>query len=63
MSQEFLNKMNSGEVQSTRGTQNEIGHGLGLQLVNDFLKKHGSHLLVSTLEGKGSEFYFYLKAA
>jgi hypothetical protein len=32
-------------------------------LVNDFLKKHGSHLSVSTLEGRGSEFYFYLKAA
>jgi signal transduction histidine kinase len=63
MSQEFLNKMNSGEVLSTRGTKNEIGHGLGLQLVNDFLNKHSSHLLVSTLEGKGSEFYFYLKAA
>jgi signal transduction histidine kinase len=63
MSQEFLNKMNSGEVLSTRGTKNEIGHGLGLQLVNDFLKKHGSHLSVSTLEGRGSEFYFYLKAA
>lgn len=63
MTQEFLNNMNSGEVLSTRGTKNEIGHGLGLQLVNDFLKKHSSHLLVSTLEGKGSEFYFYLKAA
>lgn len=63
MTQDFLNNMNSGEVLSTRGTKNEIGHGLGLQLVNDFLKKHNSHLLVSTLEGKGSEFYFYLKAA
>jgi len=63
MTQDFLNNMNSGEVLSTRGTKNEIGHGLGLQLVNDFLKKHDSHLLVSTLEGKGSEFYFYLKAA
>lgn len=63
MSQDFLTKMNAGEVLSTRGTKNEIGHGLGLQLVNDFLKKHDSHLLVSTLEGKGSEFYFYLKAA
>ena len=63
MTQDFLNNMNSGEVLSTRGTKNEIGHGLGLQLVNDFLKKHDSQLLVSTLEGKGSEFYFYLKAA
>lgn len=63
MTSEFLRKMNSGDVLSTRGTKNEIGHGLGLQLVNDFLNKHSSHLLVSTLEGKGSEFYFYLKAA
>jgi signal transduction histidine kinase len=63
MSQDFLSKMNSGEVLSTRGTKNEVGHGLGLQLVNDFLNKHSSHLMVSTLEGKGSEFYFYLKAA
>jgi signal transduction histidine kinase len=62
MSTEFLKKMNSGEVLSTRGTKNEIGHGLGLQLVNDFLNKHSSHLMVSTVEGKGSEFYFYLKA-
>jgi signal transduction histidine kinase len=62
ISAEFLHKMNSGEVLSTRGTKNEIGHGLGLQLVNDFLNKHSSHLMVSTVEGKGSEFYFYLKA-
>ena len=62
MSTEFLKKMNAGEVLSTRGTKNEIGHGLGLQLVNDFLNKHSSHLMVSTVEGKGSEFYFYLKA-
>ena len=63
ISPEFLKKLNSGDVLSTRGTKNEIGHGLGLQLVNDFLSKHGSHLLVSSVEGKGSEFYFYLKAA
>lgn len=63
MTEDFLKKINSGEVNSTRGTKNEIGHGLGLQLVNDFLHKHASHLMVSTLEGKGSEFYFYLKAA
>ena len=63
MSSEFLNKMNSGEVISTRGTKNEIGHGLGLQLVNDFLSKHSTQLNVSSIVGKGSEFYFYLKIA
>jgi two-component system sensor histidine kinase/response regulator len=63
MSSEFLNKMNSGEVISTRGTKNEIGHGLGLQLVNDFLSKHSTQLNVSSVVGKGSEFYFYLKIA
>jgi signal transduction histidine kinase len=63
MTPEFLRKLNSGDVLSTKGTMNEIGHGLGLQLVNDFLVKHNSNLLVSSIEGKGSEFYFYLKAA
>jgi len=63
MTPEFLRKLNSGDVLSTKGTLNEIGHGLGLQLVNDFLVKHNSNLLVSSIEGKGSEFYFYLKAA
>lgn len=62
MTEDFLKKINAGEVMSTSGTKNEVGHGLGLQLVNDFLAKHNSSLLVSTLEGKGSEFYFYLKA-
>ena len=61
ISAEALKKMNSGDVLSTRGTKNEIGHGLGLQLVNDFLSKHDTQLNVSSVVGKGSEFYFYLK--
>ena len=61
ISAEALKKMNSGDVLSTRGTKNEIGHGLGLQLVNDFLSKHSTQLNVSSVVGKGSEFYFYLK--
>jgi signal transduction histidine kinase len=61
MTSEAVNKMNLGEVISTRGTKNEIGHGLGLQLVNDFLNKHQTQLNVSSVVGKGSEFYFYLK--
>ena len=63
MSADFMKKMNSGEGISTRGTKNEIGHGLGLQLVNDFLSKHNTQLNVSSVVGKGSEFYFYLKIA
>lgn len=63
MSTEALRKMNSGHVLSTRGTKNEIGHGLGLQLVKDFLSKHSTQLNVSSVVGKGSEFYFYLKIA
>jgi signal transduction histidine kinase len=63
MSNEFMKKMNSGDTVSTRGTKNEIGHGLGLQLVNDFLSKHNTQLNVSSVVGKGSEFYFYLKIA
>jgi signal transduction histidine kinase len=63
MSADFMKKMNSGEGISTRGTKNEIGHGLGLQLVNEFLSKHSTQLNVSSVVGKGSEFYFYLKIA
>jgi signal transduction histidine kinase len=63
MSPDFLAKLNSGEVLTTRGTQNECGHGLGLQLVNDFLSKHNTELHVTSVPGKGSEFYFYLKIA
>jgi signal transduction histidine kinase len=36
----------------------EHGHGLGLQLVQEFLKKQNSELEVESSLGEGSRFYF-----
>ncbi|MDP4609777.1 MAG: GAF domain-containing sensor histidine kinase [Opitutales bacterium] len=45
---------------SERGTDGEQGHGLGLQLVHQFLAEHGSELEVESDVGKGSVFRFKL---
>ncbi|RAK06639.1 PAS/PAC sensor signal transduction histidine kinase [Halanaerobium saccharolyticum] len=39
------------------------GTGIGLSIVRNIVKQHGSEIQVKSREGEGSEFYFYLKAA
>jgi two-component system phosphate regulon sensor histidine kinase PhoR len=39
------------------------GTGIGLSIVRNIVKQHGSEIQVKSREGVGSEFYFYLKAA
>ncbi|MGJ8641567.1 MAG: GAF domain-containing sensor histidine kinase [Opitutaceae bacterium] len=48
---------------SSCGTIGEQGHGLGLQLVHQFLAEHGAHLEVDSGVGEGSVFRFKLPSS
>lgn len=41
-----------------KGTNNEVGTGLGLQLCNEFIKLHKGLILVESEESRGSRFAF-----
>lgn len=47
--------------QSTRGTENETGSGLGLRIVRDFIELLNAEIKVETQPGKGSTFYLTFK--
>lgn len=46
------------EKVSSPGTDGEPSAGLGLLLCKEFVEKHGGNIWVTSLEGKGTEFYF-----
>ena len=61
--QEFLEKIfNPNQTFTTRGTSNEKGTGLGLKLVQQFVKLHHGKLNVESVEGSGSTFIISLPA-
>ncbi|MEX1188417.1 MAG: HAMP domain-containing sensor histidine kinase, partial [Bacteroidia bacterium] len=48
---------------SSTGTNREVGHGLGMMLIHEFLKFHKSSLEIESEQGKGSKFSFLLNNA
>ncbi|MCC9166919.1 tetratricopeptide repeat-containing sensor histidine kinase [Pontibacter harenae] len=60
MSPEQLNQLFSDKNFTSRGTANEKGSGLGLQLCKDFVELNGGMIWVESTPGYGSEFKFTL---
>jgi signal transduction histidine kinase len=58
MDEESIYKILAGESFTKLGTSKEKGHGIGLTVVQDFIKKHGGMLKINSELGKGSEFSF-----
>jgi signal transduction histidine kinase/ligand-binding sensor domain-containing protein len=64
MSQEVIDKIFKVDSRySTKGTANEVGTGLGLVLVKEFVEKNHGLIRVESQEGKGSTFIFTLPLA
>jgi signal transduction histidine kinase len=65
MKEDLINRiLNAGTVESTRGTGNEKGSGLGLSLCREFIEvNQGSFSLRNAAPGGGTEAEFGLPAA
>lgn len=58
LSDEAQKKIIHEDSYSTSGTNNEKGHGLGLQIVKEFIAQHKSELKIEANKPKGTKFYF-----
>ena len=56
MSTQAMERINSENYYSTKGTQNEEGSGFGLMLIRDLVKKQNGKLHIQSEPGKGSTF-------
>ena len=53
-------KIIQGDPHTTSGTENEKGHGLGFQIVREFIAHHKSELKIEANEEKGTKFYLII---
>lgn len=60
MTNDQMQKLKEGISFTTYGTNKEKGNGFGLQLVQEFLRRHHSHLEIHSEFGTGSLFSFKL---
>jgi signal transduction histidine kinase len=58
--EELLSIENGAVLQSGKGTGDEPGAGIGLSLCKDFIARHKGKLLVDSIPGTGTMFYFDL---
>ena len=64
MNESTLHDLRSGGAGvTTKGTGQEKGYGLGLQLCKEYAQKWGDELHIESKQGEGSSFSFSLKAA
>jgi len=62
MTNEMQEKLFNKVSLSLSGTNNEMGSGLGLLLVNDFVAQHGGTIKVESVVGAGTTFKFTIPA-
>ena len=60
MKEETLENLRKGVAFSMEGTNREKGHGLGIQIVRDFLQKLGGRMEIESEFNKGSVFTIIL---
>lgn len=63
MSAQAMERINTENYYSTKGTQNEEGSGFGLMLIRDLVKKQKGKLQIQSEPGEGSAFTISLPAS